>query len=160
MTQISSDATQVYKRALPVILPLFCLLFVAIAWGYLGPVIIAAVVFPAAFFLWHRTTVVPLADEVWEDGDCVRVRRREISECIKLEDITELEGPNFSSLRIATLRFGTPNQFGNSVTFIPKGGLENLFLRNSVMMELERQICLARLLKESEAAPGASSQVL
>lgn len=161
MTQISSDATQVYKRALPIILPLYCLFFLAALLDNVGMGVIVVLVFSTAFFLWYRSIVVPLADEVWNEGECLRVKRRGIEERIRLEDIAHLEGPTLHNPPRVTLTFSAPNQLGDSVTFMPKGGRGNLFLKDSVIKELERQIYLVRLLKKSSAeaiaAPPSAS---
>jgi hypothetical protein len=91
------------------------------------------------FFLWN------LADEVYDCGDSLLVRRGGIEESVPLAGITEVALALFSRPPRITLKLARPGKFGSSIVFTPptSPGLE-LFGRNPIAEDLKAKVQRAR----------------
>jgi hypothetical protein len=127
-----------------------------LAWlgglGYLlidnvaDPAFVAAILGLAAvglvlmkLFIWN------LADEVYDCGDSLLVRRGGIEESVPISGIEEVALALFSRPPRITLRLATPGKFGDAIVFTPptSPGLE-IFGRNPIAEGLQARVQRAR----------------
>jgi hypothetical protein len=90
-------------------------------------------------FLWN------LADEVYDCGDSLLVRRGGVEESVPLADVTQVALALFSRPPRITLKLAKPGRFGRSIVFTPptSPGLE-IFGRNPIAEDLLARVQRAR----------------
>ncbi|ATE71363.1 hypothetical protein [Lysobacter capsici] len=121
---VNSAKTFELKKAFPAV---FYTLMVAVFIGgiFKRPFDPTFVVMPvlAAFgltaLMW--LLVWDLADEVVDEGDCLRVRKGRIEERVMLRDVVKVSySGNTNPVRLS-LWLHRPNRLGDRIVFIPKG---------------------------------------
>jgi hypothetical protein len=109
------------------------------------PFLIMPLVMMAIGIVLFRTLLWDLADEVFDGGDYLLVRRRGIEERVAFSDITNV-GMSWSTRppRL-TLRLRKSGKFGDKVVFIPASFFSfNPFARNPIEQDLIRRVDAAR----------------
>jgi hypothetical protein len=150
--RISSGNTFFYKRLFPVMWIGIVVLFVAITiTGSRGRPSPPAVVFVMPVLLLGigyfvmRRLVLDLADEVYDEGDALRVRFGSDEERIPLANIINVSYAGFTNPQRVTLTLRTPGRFGREVTFSPpRTFLSPLLRRNPLVDELIERVDAAR----------------
>jgi hypothetical protein len=151
--RISAGKTWFYKRVFPVI-------FIGIIVLCLGLVIatarrgsglpLPALVVPlfALGIAWFvvRRLVSDLADEVWDEGDALRVRFGHDEERIELANIANVGYTLMVNPARVTLTLRNPGRFGKDVTFCPlqQGFFRPLTRANPLVSELIERVDAAR----------------
>ncbi|HZO47061.1 MAG TPA: hypothetical protein VFB68_14295 [Xanthobacteraceae bacterium] len=129
MQRVSSRNTFFLKRFAPIIAFGGLLLFLALpfiggrpplAWLFISAGLVVFVGAVGWFIL--KQTVFDLADQVFDDGDTLLVRKDDQDERISLADITAVRhGSFFVPLRV-TLSLRKPSRFGSEIAFLPASG--------------------------------------
>jgi hypothetical protein len=152
--RISAAKTVFYKRVFPVIfigIIALCL-GMAIATARRGSALpLPALIVPMlglgiAWFVMRRL-VADLADEVWDEGDRLRVRFGPDEEHIALADIINIGYTTMVNPERVTLTVRNPGRFGREVTFCPAraaGLLGPLLRRNPLVTDLIERVDAAR----------------
>jgi hypothetical protein len=92
-----------------------------------------------------RRLVFDLADEVWDEGDALRVRFGEEEERIPLAEIMNVSYQGISNPPRLTLTLRSAGRFGREVTFSPpQSFLSPLFRRNPLVDDLIERVDAAR----------------
>ena len=144
MNKISSPWTRFIKWSSPIV------------WiGGIGYVLLDSA-FDAAFFavlagiaalglLLMKLFIWSLADEVYDCGDSLLVRRGGIEESVALGNVEDVTLARFSRPPRITLRLTTPGKFGKAIVFTPptSPGLE-IFGRNPIAESLKAKVQRAR----------------
>jgi hypothetical protein len=150
--RISSRNTRFYKRIFPVLWFGAVAAFLAVGVGTMR----AAHPVPAEFFIapvfmsvigWFvmRRMVFDLADEVYDEGDALRVRNGGDEERIALADIVNVSYAGMTNPQRITLTLRNPGRFGREVTFSPpQSFLGPLFRANPLVTELIDRVDAAR----------------
>ena len=142
MTKISSAWTPFYKRAFPALW--FGILGFAVA-TMLGsgalreqPAILLAPILMAAFgFFVFRKLVWNLADEVFDCGEYLVVRKGSREERIHLSNVMNVSATAMMNPPQITLRLVTPGGFGDEISFSPRLRFSlNPFARSKVADDL------------------------
>jgi hypothetical protein len=152
--RISAGKTWFYKRVFPVIfIGIIVLSFgLAIATARRGSALpLPALIVPMlglgiAWFVMRRL-VADLADEVWDEGDRLRVRFGPDEDRIALADIINIGYTSMVNPERVTLTVRNPGRFGKEVTFCPlraAGLLGPLLRRNPLVTELIERVDAAR----------------
>ena len=150
--RISSRNTAFLKHALPVIWIGMIALFIAAA-VLSGPrsgsppviVYIVPVLALAIGYVVIRRLVLDLADEVYDEGDALRVRFGKDEERISLANIINVSYAGLTNPQRITLTLRTPGRFGRQVTFSPPRRLFGpLFAENPLVTELIERVDAAR----------------
>jgi hypothetical protein len=151
--RISSRNTFFQKRVLPP------LLFGVLALGaalplVLGrgspnappwPVFVMPCVVGVIVYAVLRRLVFDLADEVWDEGDALRVRFGEEEERIPLAEIINLSYSGITNPPRITLTLRTAGRFGREITFSPpQRFLSPLFRPNPLVNDLIERVDAAR----------------
>jgi hypothetical protein len=151
--RISSRNTFFHKRVLPY------LLFGVIALGVVVPLLVtrgnpnappwpvfaAPLAVAIVIYVVLRKLVFDLADEVWDEGDALRVRFGDEEERIPLTEILNLSYAGVSNPPRLTLTLRTPGRFGREVTFSPQQSfLSPLFRPNPLVNDLIERVDAAR----------------
>ena len=90
-------------------------------------------------FIWN------LADEVYDCGDSLLVRRGGIEESVPISAIREVTLALFSRPPRITLRLATPGKFGNAIVFTPPTSPgQEIFGRNPIAESLKAKVQRAR----------------
>ncbi|HTI47519.1 MAG TPA: hypothetical protein VMB76_13250 [Casimicrobiaceae bacterium] len=142
MNALSSRATFVHKRLLPIFWFGFIVVFVVMgvaqnderqAFGlFVGPAVMA--VFG---FLFFRRLVWPLADEVLDGGDYLIVRKGGLEQRVPLANIMNVSGSMYINPPRVTLRLVEAGPLGDEVAFMPRRSFNlNPFARNKVVDDL------------------------
>lgn len=151
--RISARKTLFYKRVFPVIWIGMIVLAVglAVATGQRGhgvplPALILPMLALGIGWFVMRRLVSDLADEVWDEGDALRVRFAEDEERIALADIVNVGYTTMVNPARVTLTLRNPGRFGKEVTFSPvqQGFLGPLLKRNPLVSELIERVDAAR----------------
>jgi hypothetical protein len=153
MKKISSRNTFWLKKVFPVLWLAFPILFVVIAargpafeqlsddWPFFFAPILALVV--GAFFYWKLIWV--LADEVYDGGDFLVVRRGGEEETIPLDRIINVSAPFVSKTPRVTLKLAQAGRFGSEIAFTPIAPFTlNPFAKNAVAEDLMVRVDAAR----------------
>lgn len=141
MKRISSKQTFYLKRVLP-----FALIVVAFAplmliYGQTGrfypgsaaPAILVVVVLAVLY----PKLISDLADEVYDGGDYLLVKRGRLEDRIALSDIMNVNSSVMVNPPRVTLRLARPSKFGDEVVFSPARPMTlNPFARNAVAEDL------------------------
>jgi hypothetical protein len=151
--RISAGKTWFYKRVFPVIfMGMIVLCFgLAIATARRGSGLpLPALIVPlfALGLAWFvvRRLVSDLADEVWDEGDALRVRFGHEEERIELANIVNVGYTFMVNPARVTLTLRNPGRFGKDVTFCPlqEGFLGPLIRRNPLVTDLIERVDAAR----------------
>ncbi len=150
--RISSRNTFFYKRAFPVIwFGIIALFVVVVILGtrkgpsppvivYLAPLLLLAI----GYFVVRRL-VADLADEVFDEGDALRVRFGSEEERIPLANIINVSYAGLTNPQRVTLTLRIPGRFGRQVTFSPPRRLfGGLFTDNPLVADLIERVDAAR----------------
>jgi len=150
---ISSRNTFFQKRVLPY------LLFGVIALGVAVPLLLtrgtanappwpvfaAPLAVAIVIYVVLRKLVFDLADEVWDEGDALRVRFGEDQERIPLAEIINVSYSGITNPPRITLTLRTAGRFGREVTFSPQQSfLSPLFRPNPLVNDLIERVDAAR----------------
>jgi hypothetical protein len=150
MKRISSKRTFYLKRILPVFLVVVAFapfLIVYLQTGKFEPGTIA----PAALIAIILAAVYPkliwtLADEVYDGGDYLLVKRGRIEERIALSDIMNVNSSVMVNPPRITLRLARPSKLGDEVAFSPVRPMTlNPFARNPIADDLIVRVDAARV---------------
>ena len=151
--RISSRNTFFQKRVLPY------LLFGVIALGVVAPLLLtrgspnappwpvfaAPLAVAIVIYVVLRKLVFDLADEVWDEGDALRVRFGEEEERIPLAEIINVSYAGITNPPRITLTRRTAGRFGREVTFSPQQSfLSPLFRPNPLVNDLIERVDAAR----------------
>ncbi len=151
--RISAGKTVFYKRVFPVIWTGMIALSLGVAVltarsgrGVPLPTLIVPVFVLAVGWFVIRRLVSDLADEVWDEGDALRVRFGPDEERIALADITNIGYTTMVNPARATLTVRNPGRFGKEVTFCPlqQGWLGSLQRTNPLIADLIERVDAAR----------------
>jgi hypothetical protein len=150
--RISSRNTRFYKRVFPVLWFGGVAAFLAVGLGTMRGAHPAPVeVFIAPVFMlvigWFvmRRLVFDLADEVYDEGDALRVRNGGDEERIALADIVNVSYAGMTNPPRITLTLRNSGRFGREVTFSPaQSFLGPLFRANPMVRELIDRVDAAR----------------
>ena len=150
--RISSRNTAFLKHALPVIWIGMIALFIAVAVlsgqngrappavVYIVPVLVLAI----GYFLIRRL-VFDLADEVYDEGDALRVRFGSDEERIPLTNVINVSYAGLTNPQRITLTLRAPGRFGRQVLFSPPRRLFGpLFAEHPLVSELIARVEAAR----------------
>jgi hypothetical protein len=152
MRRISSRMTFVNKRVFPTVSFGLLALFIAVPLALsiirntapppLPALIVPAILIVGGYFLMKRLVFV-LADEVWDDGNSLVIKKRGEQERVALSDIKTISYSPLANPPRVTLSFLRSTAFGNEITFngpmrlIPIGG-------NPVIQDLIDRVDRAR----------------
>lgn len=90
-------------------------------------------------FIWN------LADEVYDCGDSLLVRRGGLEESVPLADVTQVALALFSRPPRITLKLAKPGKFGRSIVFTPPTSPgQEIFGRNPIAEQLLAKVDKAR----------------
>jgi hypothetical protein len=151
--RISARNTLFYKRVFPAIwIGLMVLgISLAVATSQRGhnvprPALIVPVLALGIAWFVLRRLVSDLADEVWDEGDALRVRFGPDEERIALADIVNIGYTTLVNPARVTLTLRTCGRFGKEVTFSPvqRGILGPLLRRNPLVTDLIERVDAAR----------------
>jgi hypothetical protein len=152
--RISAGKTWFYKHVFPLIfigmIALSMVLAIASSQRGAGPPLPALIVpLFAVGIVWFvlRRLVSDLADEVWDEGDALRVRFGPDEERIALADIVNIGYTTMINPARVTLTVRTAGRFGKEVTFCPvqQGGVFGSVLRtNPLVTDLIERVDAAR----------------
>jgi hypothetical protein len=150
MKRISSRQTAFVKKVVPVLLLAAALAPIVLVYstshrfepGMFAPAIlitfILALVFPR--LVWS------LADEVYDGGDYLLVRRGRVEDRIALSDIMNVSVTALVNPPRITLKLAKPSRFGDEVTFSPPRPMTlNPFARSAVADDLILRVDAARV---------------
>lgn len=151
--RISSRNTFFQKRVLPPLL--FSVLALGAALPLIltrdspntppWPVFVMPLVVGVIVYAVLRRLVFDLADEVWDEGDALRVRYGEDEERIPLAEISNLSYSGLTNPPRITLTLRIAGRFGREVTFSPpQSFLSPLFRRNPLVDDLIERVDAAR----------------
>ncbi len=149
MTKISENLF-LLKKVFPLFWFGFLSLFLAAALvgkAYLQtPVFVLAPLLMAGFgYVVMRKIVWDLADEVYDAGDHLLVKKDDIEERIPLSNIVNVSVVMLMNPPRITLLLNAPSRFGREIAFSPKRGLTlNPFARNAVADDLILRVDRAR----------------
>ena len=149
--RISSRQTFFLKRVFPVLW--FGMVVLSLAAGLAGaragkavpaPVFIVPLVLFVVGYAVIRRLVHDLADEVFDEGDALRVRFGSDEERITLADIINVGYTQFVNPPRITLTLRQPGRFGREVSFSPPQSFFAPFVRNRLASELIERVEAAR----------------
>jgi len=151
--RISSRNTFFQKKVLPYLL--FGVIAIGVAAPLLAtrgsanappwPVFMAPLAVAIIIYVVLRKMVFDLADEVWDEGDALRVRFGEDEERIPLGEIINVSYAGITNPPRITLTLRTAGRFGREVTFSPQQGfLSPLFRPNPLVADLIERVDAAR----------------
>ncbi|HXY95845.1 MAG TPA: hypothetical protein VEH00_02645 [Steroidobacteraceae bacterium] len=151
--RISSRNTFFQKRVLPYLL--FGVIALGVALPLLltrgnanappWPVFAAPLAVAIIIYVVLKKLVFDLADEVWDEGDALRVRFGEDQERIPLAEIINLSYSGITNPPRITLTLRTAGRFGREVSFSPQQSvLSPLFRPNPLVNELIERVDAAR----------------
>ena len=142
MKKISSAWTFFFKRVFPVawfgFLALFLVTTLATEAAMDEPMLLAVPALMAIVgFAVMKTTIWNLADEVYDCGDFLRVRKGAEEEAVPLSNIMNISASLTTNPPRVILRLAKPSRFGDEIAFLPEVGLRlNPFARLPVVDDL------------------------
>lgn len=149
--RISSANTFFLKRVFPVLWLGILAVPVVIALATMRgphrapPVILVPLLLCPVGYLLMRRLVFDLADEVYDEGDALRVRFGANTERIPLDNIINVSYAGLTNPQRITLTLRTPGRFGKEVTFSPPRTFwAPLFRPNPLVNELIERVEAAR----------------
>jgi len=149
--RISSRQTFFLKRLFPVLW--FGMVVLSLVAGLAGaragkavppPVFIVPLLLFVIGYVVLRKLVFDLADEVFDEGDALRVRIGSEEERIALTDIINVGYTQFVNPPRITLTLRQPGRFGREVSFSPPQAFFAPFVRNKLASELIERVEAAR----------------
>ena len=149
--RISSRQTFFVKRVFPVLW--FGIVVVSLAAGLAAvragkavpaPAFIVPLLLFVVGYAVMRRLVHDLADEVFDEGDALRVRFGSDEERIALADIINVGYTQFVNPPRITLTLRQPGRFGREVSFSPPQSFFAPFVRNRLASELIERVEAAR----------------
>ncbi len=150
MKLISSRQTWFLKNVFPV---LYFGILAAVGFAVLtdrhpkpGGRVVAWTVLPAVALLGlllYRWIIVPLADEVWDAGSELIVKKGGSEAHVPLSQIVNVSYERFTNPPLATLKLREPSVLGDSIVFAPPVRFFR-FARNPVVEDLIRRVDAAR----------------
>jgi hypothetical protein len=124
--RLSSGATGFYKRVFPVvwfgILGVMLVVGVVSGFakhGYPDPTLLVLPVMVAIGYYIMKLLIFGVADEVWDDGDALLVRRGRRFERVELFNIINVSSSTISNPNRITLTLREPGRFGREISFLP-----------------------------------------
>jgi hypothetical protein len=125
MRRISSQWTFFYKFIFPIIWVGFIIVFLAVAvfaptragQGLPIPALIVPIIMLVIGFTIMKKFIFDLADEVWDDGIALAVKKSGQEERIALSDIKNVNYSTMSSPPRVVLSLRRPSVFGDQVAF-------------------------------------------
>ena len=141
MKRISSKQTFYLKKILPFFFVAMAVAPVVLTYwqsgklhpGLLVPAILIAIVLA---FIYPKL-VWGLADEVYDGGDYLLVKRGDLEDRVALSDVMNVSASMMVNPPRITLRLARPSKFGNEVMFSPiRPATLNPFARNAVADDL------------------------
>jgi hypothetical protein len=125
MRRISSQWTFFYKFIFPIVWVGFIIVFLAVAifaptrsgQGPPIPVLIVPIIMLVIGFTLMKKFIFDLADEVWDDGNTLVVKKSGQEERIALRDIKNVNYSTMSSPPRVVLLLRRPSVFGDQVAF-------------------------------------------
>jgi hypothetical protein len=150
--RISARHTFFLKRVFPVLWFGFIALFLATALlaGQHGrplppPAYVVPLLLLVIGYALMRRLVFDLADEVFDEGDALRVRIGHEEERVPLADIINVSYAGMTSPPRVTLTLRSAGRFGKELTFAPQQGLLGpLFRKNPLVDDLIERVDAAR----------------
>jgi hypothetical protein len=151
--RISSRNTFFMKRVLPVLLFGFMALFICMPLmfgaGHRGtfpyPVLIVPAFMSVIFYVVLKRMIFDLADEVFDEGDALRVRFGHEEERIPLAQIINVSYAGMTNPPRLTLTLRQPGRFGREVTFSPQQSFfVPVFRSNPLVNDLIERVDAAR----------------
>lgn len=107
-------------------------------------VFIAPVILLALGYFILRRLVYDLADEVYDEGDALRVRFGSEEERIALGEIINVSSTMLTNPPRVTLTLRNPGRFGKEVTFSPPQRFLGAFRSNPLVADLIERVDAAR----------------
>lgn len=95
-------------------------------------------------YLIMRWLIFDLADEVWDEGDALRVRFGSDEERIALGEIINISSTMLTNPPRVTLTLRQPGRFGREVTFSPPQRFLGAFRANPLVSDLIERVDQAR----------------
>ena len=142
MKKISSAWTFFFKRIFPAAWFGFLAVFVVIvtttgaAARDVTMLVIPVAMAVLGFFLM-KSMIWSLADEVYDQGDFLLVRKGPDEERIALSNVMKVRSALTTNPPRITLKLAKPSRFGEEITFMPVVGFKlNPFARNPVVDDL------------------------
>jgi hypothetical protein len=125
MRRISSQWTFFYKFIFPIVWVGFIIVFLAVAvfaparssQGLPIPTLIVPIIMLVIGFTIMKKFIFDLADEVWDDGDALVVKKSGQEQRIALSDIKNVNYSTMSSPPRVVLSLRRPSVFGDQVAF-------------------------------------------
>ena len=142
MKKISSNWTWFLKRVFPVAWFGFLAVFLVSTLATEGAaddiiLVAAPIVMAIIGFLVMKSAIWNLADEVYDCGDFLRVRKGAEEDAVPLSNIMNISASLSTNPPRVTLRLAKPSRFGDEIVFLPEVGLRlNLFARLPVVDDL------------------------
>jgi len=126
MRRISSLATDIHKRLIPILILSGLSLAFAIVWNKgpdkTLPLLIMLAVVTAVVYVMMRLSMLDLVDEVLDAGDALIIRNNDDEDQIALSEIMTVDYRAERYPRRTTLLLRTPCRFGRKVSFCPRAG--------------------------------------
>lgn len=135
MRRLSSSWTVFHKRILPAVWAVMIVAFCVIAWrdprlSWSDPAnwapLLAPLIATAVFVVAYRWVIHGIADEVWWEGDVLRVRRGAEEVRIPLTQIVNVNSSVLASPRRVTLMLRHDTRLGREVHYLPPSQLRLL----------------------------------
>jgi hypothetical protein len=151
MKRISGRSTFFYKRIFPLLFAGFFVVIVGVAMlGSRRPpsplIFMPPLLALSLGYLLMRKLVWDLADEVWDGGDHLIVKKGDRQESVALANIMNVSASTLVNPPRITLRLVTPGRFGQEISFSPpRNSLFNPFARNPVADDLIERAHRARV---------------
>ena len=142
MKKISSQWTFFFKRIFPAAWFGFLAVFVVIvtttgAAARDVTMLVIPVAMAAIGFVVMKSVIWRLADEVYDQGDFLLVRKGPDEERIALSNVMNVSSSLSTNPPRVTLRFAKPGRFGEKIAFMPVIGLRlNPFARIPIVDDL------------------------
>jgi hypothetical protein len=150
MTRISSKYLFISKKVFPAIwfgsLALFLVPALSSGMYRKEPIVLIVPLVMAVFgFFLMKKLVWDLADEVYDCGDSLLVKNRDVEEDIPLSNVMNVSVSMYMNPSRITLRLVTPGKFGSDVSFSPIRTFSlNPFAKNQVAEDLIVRVDQAR----------------
>ncbi|HXF78924.1 MAG TPA: hypothetical protein VN598_08690 [Usitatibacter sp.] len=150
MKRISSKQTFFLKRIFPVAFVALAFAPLLLVYSQTGSFHAGAVA-PAILIVFVLAVIYPkliwnLADEVYDGGDYLLVKRGRLEERIALSDIMNVDSSVMVNPPRITLRLARPGKLGNEVVFSPVRPMTlNPFARSAIAEDLIVRVDAARV---------------
>ena len=107
--------------------------------------LLMGLLFIVVFAIAYRFRIWPLADEVFDGGDHLLVRRRGEEQRVRFEDIADLSLSRSGKSHRMTVELKSPGRFGEKIVFLPHKHLSfNPFAQDPLEKELLARVAAAR----------------